>query len=238
MAQENQVKLEDKLLQIDSINKVGRGIEKSKSYAERSQLYLGLANLLSEGNPQRYKEAYGDIRISPEEAMRYVLEGTSTRAKNIEGEYKQNKGKIAKEVVSSIKDTLKEVKNKSEAASILSQYFTGLFETKDLDQITADEYAQEDAARELGVSMNFSARGSIEQYKQKHESLQSRLYASQFLKDKKDNKGNIIGYELDKDKIVEVMDKVVIGATLYSNSRAIEKVKEEQKQKEAKKKAS
>lgn len=237
MTQENQgPSLEDRLLQVGSINQTGRQIEKSKRYSERSQLYQQLAGLLSEGNQKRYKEAYGDIRLSPEEAMRYSLEGLSSRAKDIESQYKENKDKIINKVISSMKDTLKEAKNKSEAASILSNYFISLFDLQELDQNTADEYAQQDVAEDLGVSMNFSARGSIENYRPKHESLQARIYASQYLKDKKNEDGKIIGYELDKKKIAETMNKVIPGATMYTNAMGIEEAKQKEAAEKAKKK--
>ncbi len=243
MAEQTQEKsLEQRLLEIGSLSQLNKGINKAKYPSERYQLYQNLAGILSEGDPNLYKTAYGDIRISPEEAVRYALEGTHSRVKEAEPLYQANKEKITKEVISAIKEDVKNAKNKAEAAALLSFYLKGLHDIPDLDQITADEYAQEEAAEKLGVNMNFSARGSIEKYRPLHENLQARLYASEYLKDIKDKKGEAIGYELDEEKITKLMDKVETGALMYKNSKDLAKLKEaikeaEKKQKKIKKAA-
>src|SRR3989344_7523926 len=186
-------KLEDRLLQIGAYNRLSRSIEKSDSKTERYNLYKGLAGLSvseiqdPELRNQRYKEAYGDIRVSPEEAIRYALENKQEKINETQSLYKgEGKEKILEEVVSEMKGELKGVKNGAEAAAKIATYLTGLYDTPELGQGNADEYAQEDAANDLGVSMNFSARGNIGDYRKKHESLYARMYASQFMKEVKD----------------------------------------------------
>lgn len=222
MTEQNGPNLEQRLLQIGSLNKISDKINISESPAERSRHYQTLANILSEGNPQLYKEAYGDIRVSPEEAIRYAQEGSKTRAAEAEPLYQERKEKIIDTILSSIKETLKGVKNKAEAASILGFYLQGLEQTPKLDQVTANEYAQEESAEALGVSMNFSARGSINDYKDKHQSLHSRLYASTYLKDKEGD----VNYKLDEKKLRDLMEDVNSAAVVYSNAQAIKVAKE------------
>jgi len=244
MAEQNQKQtqeksLEDKLLQIGNLHQISRDIENSKKYRERYSLYRALAGELSEGDLKRYKEAYRDIRVSPEEAIRYSLEGLGNRAKKAEPQYKEKKKEILENLVSTINKDLKGAKDGHEASTILSHYLTGLYETPELDQITADEYAQEDAAESLGVSMNFSARGHIEHYREKHESLYARIYASQYLKEITQGKGKnkkVIGYELDKEKIAKLADNIVNTAVIYRNAKIIAEYKTKQKEAEKAKK--
>jgi len=106
MTQENQTSLEDRLLQIGSLSQLGKAVDRTEKQSELFKLYQNIAALTSEGDKQRYKEAYGDIRVSPVEAVRYASEGASSRAKAIKQLYDEKKGKITKEVISSIKKEL------------------------------------------------------------------------------------------------------------------------------------
>ena len=152
----------------------------------------------------------------------------SSRAHDAEELYKQNKEKIVGEVSSSMNDTLKGSKNKAEAAQRLSLYFTDLIKVPEVDQATLDEMAQDNLAKRVGVSMNFSARGSMDKYAE----LQQRMYAGEFIKEAKN--GNETTYVVDESKLGKNMDNIIYGSTVYSNSKAIEQAK----QKEAQKKAS
>ena len=232
--QNQEPSLEDRLLQIGEYSKIVRGIDKSKKASERYSLYADLAKLstLEIQDPnlraRRYKEAYGDIRISPEEAIRYGIEGLSNKAGETEPLYKgAAKEKIVEEVFSNMESDLSKAKDGAQAASVLANYLRGLYDAPELDQVTANEYAQEDAANDLGVSMNYSARGSISNYQNKHESLNARLFASQYLKEKK-NGDKVVGYQLNKKKLMEdVMGKLEAVAVVYSNTKKIQKVKKE-----------
>ncbi|MEK6932422.1 MAG: hypothetical protein AABW56_01350 [Nanoarchaeota archaeon] len=241
--EQNQPKLEERLLQIGAYTRLSRGLEKSSSNTERYQLYKNLAGLAASEiqdpalRNRRYKEAYGDIRVSPEEAVRYALENKQDKINETQPLYNGgDKEKILEEVVSEMKGELKGVKNGAEAAAKLATYLTGLYDAPKLGQGQADEYAQEDAADDLGVSMNFSARGNIGDYRNRHESLYARMYASQFMKEIKDKDKKVTGYELDEKKVKEFMKDIDKAAVIYSNTKAIKEFKKEQK--EAEKKAS
>lgn len=231
MAQENQGKnLEDRLLEIATLNQIGKEISNTRKPSENIQLYSQLAGILSQGNDEDYKNIYGDIRVSPEEGVRYSTEGTRTRAKDIEPIYKENKNKIIENVISLMNKNIKDSKNKSEAATILSNYFQYLIDLPELEQTELDELAQKDLAKRIGVSMNFTAKGSQEKYKE----LQYRMLASQYLKEKTIN-GNI-SYSVDEDKLKKTMENVMPGAIIYRNAFGIEE--ELKKQEETKKKVS
>ncbi len=225
MAEEDK-NLEQRLLQIGSLNHIYRGIEKSKSVEERSNLYIGLAGILGEGKEEVKENLYKNIRISPEEAIRYAREGIISRKESIEETYKANKDKIAKKVISSMKNILKKTKNKAEAAQILSNYFVSLFDIPELDQHTADEYARREVEQKAGVSMIFDVNGNKEnpEYKMMHETneLSQRILTSEYLKDIKDKDGKITGYILDEEKLSKSMEDALIGSVLYTNSERIE----------------
>lgn len=234
--------LEDRLLEIGSLMQLRKGINKSKNPGERFPLYQILAQRLAPDyieyyrnqgeniNPEEaIKVAYGDIRISPEEALRYAVEGTQKRVNDTKSLYEgKNKNKIIKDIVSAMEKDIKNSKSIDEAAEKLSIYLRGLFQTPELDQITADEYAQKEAAEALGVSMNFSARGSIEKYRGRHEGLYARAFAHEYLKENKEN--DKIIYSIDKDKIGKIMDKVEGASLLYTNYINLKAMKEAMKQ--------
>ncbi|MBL7148408.1 MAG: hypothetical protein ISS82_06280 [Nanoarchaeota archaeon] len=226
--------LEDRLLQIGSLSQISRGIERSRSPSERLGLYQNLAGILSGGDGRLFKDSYGDIRVSPEEAVRYAAEGTQTRIKDAESLYEKDKGRIVEEVISAMKKDLQSAKTIDEAAGKLSEYLRGLYGIPELDQVTADGYEQQEVARRLGVSMNYSARGSIEKYRGSHEALVARTIArEEFIKEEKEG-DKVIGYRLDKDKITKAMDNIGIGALLYSNTQNIKEMKKKIEEKKAK----
>jgi len=224
--------LEQRLLEIGSLSHLTRDLNDSKKPNERVGLYSNIAGILSEGNEQDYKTAYGDMRLSLEEAYRYAHEGTQTRVNDAEGLYSRNKGKIIKEVTSSMENDLKSAKNKHQAASILSNYFMGLFNVPELDQVTADEYAQNDFANKIGVGMNFSARGHIEDYREAHKNLQARIFASKFLRELNSKDGKEKVYTVNKTKLNELMDKVNPAAVVYTNARRLKEAKKQKANKE------
>jgi len=231
--EENKISpLEQTLLEIGSLNGIGKGIQSSKDPKNHYQNYMQLAEILSNGNQEDFKNIYGDIRQSPEEAFRYASEGMISKAKNAEDLYKQGKGKISQEIASSMNDTIKDSKSKAEAAQRLVPYFTNLIDVPELDQPTLDEIAQQDTAKRIGVSMNFSARGSRDKYME----LQQRAYAAELIKEVKDKSGNLKGYEIDYAKLDKAMDKVVYGATVYTNSKQIEAYKKQEAEKAKSKK--
>lgn len=225
--QNQEPSLEDRLNSIGNINHLSRGIANEKRLPKRSKLYENLAKILGGGNDKKAKDWYANFKSSPEDAYRHANEKLASEANVLEPLYKENKKNIISHVLSQMKENIIEAKNKAEAASMLSNYFIGLVDLPELDQITADEYAQSELEAEAGVKWNSTARGSIEKYRSDHESLQARLFASQYLKDLGNGK-----YGLDEEKIAKQMDNVIVGATLYSNANRIRQAKE------AKKKAS
>ncbi|MBS3095729.1 hypothetical protein J4231_03545 [Candidatus Woesearchaeota archaeon] len=225
-------RLEDKLMEMGIINAIAHGINSVQSGPEeRQRSYDLLARVLSNGDPKHYKNAYGDIRVSPEEAIRYANDGLETRKTDAEPDYNEGKKRIISHVLSAMNSDVDGSESKAEAASRLYSYFMNLVEPKELDQATADSYAQEDAANALGVGMNFTARGSIEAYKKKHNSVQARLFGANFLKDKKDKKGKVIGCYLDESKVTDFMEDVVNAAVLYTNAENIAAAKKKAKSK-------
>jgi len=201
--------LEQTLLEIGSLNSLSKEIRGSKDPKSHYQNYIQLAGMLSQGNQEDFKDIYGDIRQSPEEAIRYALEGMNSKAKGGEELYKQGREKIAKDIISSMNSTIKESKSKAEAAQRLIPYFTNLVEVPELAQTTLDEIAQQDLSKRIGVNMNFSARGSIEKYTE----LKQREYAAGLIKEVKDG-DKIKGYEIDYEKLNKSMDKIVYGETV------------------------
>lgn len=237
MTEQNQeVKLEDRLYQLGAVNQIARALDKKSKPSERFQLYDTLAQLTSDGDPGRYREHYGDIRTSPEEAARYAFGNIGKRTHEIKELYEKEKEKILNEVTGVIASHIKNSKSKGEAASILGQYLRGIFKIPELDQVTADSLAQQESAEAAGVKFNYTARGSIEEYRSSYESLHARLAASDFLSDIKDKDGKITGYELNADKIKELMGNVEQAAVIYKNSKDIQikKMQEEQAKKNLK----
>src|SRR3989344_8007403 len=181
-----------------------RGVDRATTASERMSVYQNIALTGAsddDGNVDSalYSTIYGDIRVSPEEAARYAFEMGRTRLQNGSALYEKHKVAIKAKVVGAMEADVLATKSKSQAADTLGVYFADLFNLPEYDQGSADEIAQMDFAQRIGVSMNFSARGS----KGKFDSLQTRIRASEYLVDKKDKKGNVIGYELDKKKIME-----------------------------------
>ena len=225
MAEQNQPTLEQRIEGLGSLNYLTKNIAKEKDIPLRSKLYESLAYAMGGRDEEAVKSWYTNFKSSPEDAYRHANELTTNVASELEPLYKENKDRIAQGVIANIKDTLGKAENKAEAASLLSAYFKGLFETPELDQVTADNYAQSGLEQKTGVKWNSTARGSIEKYKSSHASLHARLYASQYLEDIKDEKGNVTGYRLNEDKIKELMEDIKNGATIYLNTQVVEKAK-------------
>lgn len=232
MAEENQTQkkeptLEDRLLNIGSLHRIAEGIRTTNNPQERFDLYRDLTNLVSE-NAKDYDDNWGDIRVSPEEAIRYAIEGISTREKEAKPLYEKEKSRIIDEVINAIEVEVKSAKDKADAASKIAPYLSSLFKIQELDQVTADMYARTEVARRSGVRMNYTAHGRLSDYKEDHKNLQLRLMASQYLEDVKDDKDNIISYKLNKGKIKELMESgVEYTAIIYKNAKDIEAIKAE-----------
>lgn len=210
-------KLEDKLLGIASLDQISRGINKSENPGEKAKLYKNLAGILSGGNVELFKDIYTDIRISPEEAMRYAVESTESRLNAINSEYETNEFKrVENNVIKQIKSKVESATNIDEAADILSLYLNRLHEFPELDQNGADRYAQSEIARMLGISMNFSAKGNISQYKQTHERLMARSIAREYLNES-DGK-----YTLNTDALRKLMKEPAQLAMFYSTMKAMQ----------------
>ena len=222
--QNQEPSLEERLSSIGNLNHLSRKIDREKRTPERSKLYENLARILGGGNDKEAKNWYTNFKSSPEDAYRHASERLESEASVLEPLYKENKKNIVSHVLTQMKDNLLKAENKAEAASMLSNYFMGLVDLPELDQITADEYAQSELEAKAGVKWNSTARGSIEKYRSNHESLQARLFASQYLKDLGNGK-----YGLDEEKIAKQMDDIIVGATLYSNSNQIKQAREAKK---------
>jgi len=226
MTEKNQEpSLEQRLSSIGNLNHLSGKIDREKRTSERSKLYENLAKILGGGDDKEAKNWYANFKSSPEDAYRHANERLESEASVLEPLYKENKKNIVSHVLTQMKDYLSEAKTKAEAASMLSNYFMGLVDLPELDQITADEYAQSESEAKAGVKWNSTARGSIEKYRPIHESLQARLFASQYLKDLGNGK-----YGLDEEKIAKQMDDVIVGATLYSNANLIKQDRESKEQ--------
>lgn len=239
MTQENQnqgVSLEERLLELGTFSQIHSKLNKARNYDndELSQEYVRLANMLGKRNNTDPKEFYGNIKVSPVEATKIAREAVDKAEEDIKPLYEQNKEKITRQVVSLMRERIKDVKNKWEAASILGKYLKGLIEIPELDQNTADEYAAKDLEAKSGISMLFGIRGDINKYKGIHEAntLAQRVFASEYLKDVKDSKGNVTGYDINESKVAEIMSEPRYGAMIYTNI-LIEVAKQAQKQKEA-----
>ena len=225
--QSNQATLENRLLNLSAIHQTGKKIAESE-LEYRPSLYSQLVTLLTGKRPYegteedqtRYNEQYKAVSRNVEDAIWHAQEGSALRAHNLKPLYEQEKSRLVQEVISSIREDIKG-KSKAEAASTLSLYLKGTFDAPEIDQVGLDRLAQKQLAAELGISRNYTARGSMKEY----ESLAARSYAADYLEDTKD------GYKLNEDKISKLMDNVMTGAIVYGNKFTLEKSKEAEKAK-------
>ena len=237
MTEQNQVQeptLEQRLLQMGELNHLSRGVNKSKDPRQTAGLYRQLAENLAENDEGIYDEIYRNLRLSREIAMDHAMQSMDRRKTEIEPLYKDEaKNKILEGVIASMKDTLKDSKNKYEAALKLSQYFGGLFDIPELDQVTANRYARQEVEAKTGIQGVYDVEGSIDKYNAQHEAntLIQRIQASEYIEDIKEG-DKVTGYKLNEAKLKQAMNDVVYGATMYTNPKGIE-IK---KQKEAEKK--
>jgi hypothetical protein len=212
--------LEDRLNKIAFLNQTTKDIRSSKDPQERLQLYQNLAYALSE-NDETYRAVYGDIRVSPEEAIRYALQPLTREINEANSLYQQNRERITRQIIREINRDLRAVNNKYDAANLLVPYLNGLFEIPELDQATADRYAREEIAKKVGVNVNYSAHGRMEDYRDQHETiqLQKRIFAGQFIREVTNRQGNVTGIALNEDKIRDIMENIGFGATVYRNTQ-------------------
>lgn len=223
MTNENQPKLEDKLLEVGNLVTISRELDRAKTPSEYAQLYQPAAMIL--GGKEKALEILKELTRDPAYAQMTISGGIDIRAKEIETEYNDQKVRITQEIADKIDASLNGIKNKQEAASKVSEYLEDLFNIPELDQATANRYAQDGLRQATRIPYSFEAEGSIEQYRDKHKSLISRIASSEYLSGNDES-----GYKIDGEKFKEIMDKVKTGAVVYNKAKAIEEEAERQKQ--------
>lgn len=254
---QKQETLEQKLMRIGFLNSSRVHIKEAAKANDSEALYqegANLAAIIAEGNQQKYDDAYGDIRVSPSEAMRYANKNIQFYVNDANESYKQEKDKLIKKLIAQMNSHLKAIKinskmseseAKATAASTLAQYFNDMVNIPKLTQARADKYAREEAAEALHVDVNYSATAdSIEQYEAKHREMYLRGLAVNYLKeDKKD--GKVIGYSVDEKKLAKELEETGDGngirkaSAMYTNALGIQEqqMRARQEAKAAKEKA-
>tara|TARA_Y100000034_G_C6878497_1_gene402169 strand:+ start:289 stop:981 length:693 start_codon:yes stop_codon:yes gene_type:complete len=226
--EQTQPKLEDKLMDIGSLTSLSKDLDEAKTPSEYAQIYHPASMLL--GGEEKYMDVLKELTRDSSYAQMTISGGAQIRAKEIKEEYKDQKDRITKEVADQMDKSLEGIKTKEEAATKVSIYLEDLFKFPGLSQLTADKYAQDELRQSARIPYSFEAKGSIEQYSDKHKSLQSRTATSEFLSGDEDK-----GYSIDREKLGKIMDRVETGATIYNKAKVIEmteaKMKEAQKTK-------
>ncbi|MDD5649562.1 MAG: hypothetical protein PHF86_03980 [Candidatus Nanoarchaeia archaeon] len=215
----------EKLLQMGTIEKIANAINESKTptqlYAHNFDLLKILGNGLTD---DEVKGLYGDIRNSPQEAIRYANDKIGLLQDEVQDWYKENKDSVVKETASKINENLKKVDSKAKAANMLVAYFDDLLSIPDMTQRDADEMAQKELAKKLGARWNYSATGNIDQVK----ALKKRIAVSPYVKEVKNEEGKV-SYSIDEAKLAETMNDIGPAAMLYTNAMNI-KFKEASKE--------
>jgi len=223
--EEQEVKtLEDLLENAGQLFHLRGMVDKSRKPSELTSLNEQITRILTKDTPGDYLPTLNQVSANAPWASRYATAGLSTRLETAKPLYEKYGSRLKEQIIEAMQQELKESQSKADAALRLSTYFTGLAESPELDQVTADEYAQDELAKRIGVDVNFTARGHIEAYRKKHENLYARLFAEQFIKETKSEKGS--KYELDTQKIDEVMKEVKAGSVIYTNHKQIQEQKE------------
>lgn len=227
MIQENQMtqpKLEEVLLDIGSLSSFSRKIDQgSLKPSERNTIYETAATILDKEN---FEDMMLNLTKDPSFAYRVISSGAKNRVEEIKEEYQNQKSRITKEVADQIDESLSGIKNKGEAAAMLSAYFRDLSDISELDQRTANKYARRDLAKRAKVDYLLEGEGSIKQYKDEHEMLQLRTATSEYLRG-----DNEKGYTIDRKKLGKIMDNVESGAVLYTKADIINEVMKKAKEK-------
>ncbi len=214
---QEQPNIEDILTSMASLKGLSRGLDDSKKPSERLPLYLNLTDIISKNSGVDPKTIYEDIRVSPEEAIRYAEENKHSLAESSKELYNQNKENITNYVLNSMKKDVSEAEDASDAALKIYDYLA-LFlpEAPELTQPIADRYAQRNVEKQIGVSMNFSAKGNINVYRDWHEEMfYKKLVSSEYLKFEEDNEGNV-KYNLDEEKIKDIMNDIERASVLFA----------------------
>lgn len=230
--------LEERLVDIGNLKSLITGVQKLDDNKLRVNAYRTIAKILTkdsnseisdEDERNRKREAlyysyYENIRVSPEEATRYALEGVASRVKSIEKLYEDNKESIVKTIVSSINGDLKKAKTKAEAGQILVEYLSGLdkLNAPEVDQSVLDRHANLEAAAQGGVSMHFGMKGN----KKEFEGLYARGVALKYVKEEENKESGITSYKIDEEKFEELVKDVENAGLLYTNVKHVEFIKE------------
>ena len=166
-----------------------------------------------------------------ENAVRYANQASNRIQQIAKPLYDQNKDVIIKQVIDSMQDSIKDKVDGDEVSRIVAQYLKGIIKPRALTQSQANEYARKDFEQGTGIE-DFVSEGDIEQYKPHHADLQTRLFASQYIKPLKAdpvNKEKITGYEVDSDKVKELMKEVLPAGVVYTNYKGVEYQKAQQR---------
>ena len=226
MTNENQPTLEQMLLDLSGETEILKNLGKSKSIEEQSNLYDIAAQMISqEKNGENHERVIKELTRDPIYAYMQIEGHRDNFAQSIQDLYKEGKGKIAKDIESKINNNLRQAKNKATASIILANYLTDiLIKTPEVTQDEVDGIEREEIYK-MRLPYAFEARGSVEGYK----NLELRKAASKYLTETKD--GDEVKYSINSEKLKEVMEDVIKGASLYGRTLTIERQMQEAQKK-------
>lgn len=226
MANENQPKLEDKLLDLGSLTSISRNIDESREPSQRGQLYEAAAELIAgprlieteQGKRENldYRNLIKELRYSPEYAQTLIQGNMNIKASEIKNEYETKKGEILKQIANLIDKRLITAKNKIEATYLLKPFLEDLMKIKEPTQSEANEVENRNFENRLKIPYAFDQIGSTEHYKD----LVMRNILSNYIIEEKENDKVI--YKVNKEKLSEITDNIISGAILYAKAKTIE----------------
>lgn len=231
---QKQETLEQKLMRIGLLNSSRVHIKEAAKANDPELLYqkgANLAAIIAGGDKEKYEDAYGDIRVSASEAMRYANSNINFYINDANESYKQEKDNLIKKLISQMNNNLKAAKaDKATAGHILAQYFNDTVNIPKLTQARANKYARDEAAEALHVDVNYSTTAdSIEQYEAKHTEMYLRGLAINYLKENKKD-GKVTGYSVDEKKLAEELKETGNGngirkaSAMYTNALGIQEM--------------
>ncbi|MBS3150447.1 hypothetical protein J4425_01420 [Candidatus Woesearchaeota archaeon] len=217
---ENKLKLEDMLMNIGGLNSVLTRLNNAEKQGDRVKLYQSAYQLIDPSNP----DVLTELTRNPESAIIQVEMVIGKRAGDINNSYQENKENIIDDVEKRINESLKETKGDgAKASQLMLQYLNDVFEDINISQDEANMIARKNLM-ELGMHP-FETMGSPAKYKD----LRLRNAVAGYLKPIKEGE-QITGYTVNKYELAKTMEDVIHGATIYKNSRVIEKNMEKAKE--------
>ncbi|MDD5133594.1 MAG: hypothetical protein PHD81_00470 [Candidatus Nanoarchaeia archaeon] len=214
--------LKENLFSMGSIYAIDRELQEPQTDEKLIDLYDKLAKAMSDNDKPTYKQLIKEFEMHPVTATKKAKENFGERARLLKPIYEANKEAVIKEVIDQITAEIKD-EDYVKATFKVAGYFQNLFKPTKLDQKTADEYASEESAANIGVSSMYSVTGNIEEYTPRHKALQAKAFASKYfdiIEQEKD--GTVTKYKFNEEKFKKAMEDVIAGSIIYKNAKTIQ----------------